>query len=172
MDFLRKTFLRLLLAGSVSVCAHAQSASTIQGKVVGIADGDMITVLDAASSQQHQVHLNGIDSPEARQDFGEPARLNLAKLVFGRYVTVEYSKRDQSGRILGRVLLLTGQDVNLEQIKDGMAWYDKKAERDQTIADRKAYARAEQKARAKGSGLWADANPTPPWQWRGSEIAR
>ncbi|MBA2339364.1 MAG: thermonuclease family protein [Pyrinomonadaceae bacterium] len=171
MNFWRKTFLWLLLVGSLSVCAHAQTASTIEGKVVGIADGDTITILDAAA-RPHYVHLNGIDSPESRQEFGDEARLNLAKLVFGRYVTVEYSKRDQFGRILGKVLLLTGQDVNLEQIKDGMAWYDKEAERDQTIAERKAYARAEQKARAKGNGLWADANPTPPWQWRGSEIAR
>lgn len=171
MNLLRMTFLRLLLVGLFTICADAQLASTIQGKVVGITDGDTITVLDAVK-RQHVVRLNGIDSPEARQDFGEDARVNLAKIIFGRYVTVQYNKQDQFGRVLGKVLLLTGRDVNLEQIKDGMAWYDKEAQSGQTTADRKAYARAEQRARAGRSGLWADANPTPPWRWRGSEIAR
>ncbi len=87
-------------------------------------------------------------------------------------MNVEYSKQDYIGRILGKVSLLSGEDVNLKQIKAGMAWHDKESGLNQTTADRRAYARAEQRARANRSGLWAIANPIPPWRWKGGEVAR
>jgi hypothetical protein len=55
---------RLLLAivaVTLTIAAHAQ---TIQGRVVGISDGDTITVLDAKRTQ-HKVRLAGIDAPES-----------------------------------------------------------------------------------------------------------
>ena len=109
----------------------AQTMSTLQGKVVAIADGDSLTILDATNRKQN-IRLQGIDSPEIRQEFGEQAKQNLANLVFGRQVIVEYYKHDTYGHILGKVLLLDGLDVNLEQIKDGMAWHYKEYEADQS----------------------------------------
>ncbi len=171
MNLLCRISLQLLLVGLLAICTNAQTQSTLQGKVVAITDGDTITILDHAA-REHHIRLYGIDSPETRQEFGEQARLSLAKIVFGRHVNVEYSKQDYIGRIRGKVSLLSGEDVSLKQIKAGMAWHDRESELDQTTADRKTYARAEQKARADRNGLWASANPTPPWQWRGNEVAR
>ena len=52
------------------------------------------------------------------------------------------------------------------QIERGFAWHYKAYERDQSLVDRKAYAEAEDAARASRVGLWADAKPVPPWEFR------
>ncbi|MEO8787154.1 MAG: thermonuclease family protein, partial [Chitinophagaceae bacterium] len=139
-------------------------AETLTGQVVKIADGDTLTVLDA-SKQQHKIRLAGIDAPEKSQAFGTVAKQNLAALVFGRMVTVEWSKRDRFHRILGKVLL-NGEDINLEQIRAGLAWHYSRYAKDQLPADRELYALAEAAARSLGAGLWHDAAPVPPWDFR------
>jgi endonuclease YncB( thermonuclease family) len=80
-------------------------------------------------------------------------------------VVVEYDKRDRYERILGKVLL-SDQDMNLEQIKAGLAWHYKKYQNEQTTADRVKYSDAERAARMEKRGLWHDANPVPPWEYR------
>jgi endonuclease YncB( thermonuclease family) len=62
--------------------------------------------------------------------------------------------------------LLDGKDINLEQIKAGMAWHYKEYEREQSPEDRELYARAEDEARAARRGLWSDLNPTEPSEFR------
>jgi endonuclease YncB( thermonuclease family) len=61
---------------------------TLTGKVLKIADGDTLTVLDG-SNTQHKIRLAGIDAPEKGQPFGTKARENLAGKVFGQTVRVE-----------------------------------------------------------------------------------
>ena len=55
----------------------------ITGKVVSVADGDTITVLDADKTQ-HKIRLNGIDAPEKAQPFGQRSKQSLSDLVFGK----------------------------------------------------------------------------------------
>jgi endonuclease YncB( thermonuclease family) len=131
---------------------------------VGVADGDTITVL-GAGNRQTRVRLQGIDAPESRQAFGEVSKRNLSDLVFNRQVVVEYEKTDQYGRTLGKVVAF-GRDVNLEQVKAGLAWHYKHYQGEQSPADRRLYADAEMEARAAKRGLWADTNPIPPWDFR------
>jgi len=132
------------------------------GKVVKIADGDTITVLDHYKVQ-HRIRLTGIDAPERKQAFGSRSRQSLSKLVFGKRVIVKTNKRDRYGRVLGKILI-NGTDVNKEQLRRGMAWHGYL--RDQTAADRIAYADVEKNARKEQRGLWVDPNPLPPWKWR------
>ena len=134
------------------------------GRVVRVADGDTITILDGANVQ-HRIRLQGIDAPESHQAFGTQSKKNLSDLIFDREVTVEYEKTDQYGRIVGKVLL-DGTDVNLEQIKAGMAWHYKEYQREQSAVDREVYARAEDEARNARRGLWADADPIEPSAFR------
>ena len=88
-------------------------------------------------------------------------------MVFNKIVTVESDKRDRYGRELGKVLV-GGLDVNLEQIRRGMAWHYKAYQRDQSAADRQTYADAGHEAEDQRRGLWTDAEPLPPWEWRKS----
>lgn len=57
-------------------------------------------------------------------------------------------------------------DAGLAQVRQGLAWHYKKYEWEQTSDDRATYASAEVAARRQGSGLWADSNAIPPWNWR------
>ena len=141
--------------------------TTVSGRVVRIADGDTLTVLDAAN-EQHRIRLQGIDAPESHQAFGTQSKQNLSGLVFSREVTAICDKTDQYGRLVCKIVL-GGKDINLEQVKAGMAWHYKDYEREQSPEDRELYAAAENDARAARRGLWADANPTEPSEFRREE---
>jgi endonuclease YncB( thermonuclease family) len=67
--------------------ALAANAETITGRVVSVADGDTITVLDA-DKVQHKIRLAGIDAPEKKQAFGNRSKESLSDLAFDRAVTV------------------------------------------------------------------------------------
>jgi endonuclease YncB( thermonuclease family) len=152
----------LLLTGM-----HGAIAASLTGRVVGVSDGDTITVLDA-EKVQHKVRLMGVDSPEKAQPFGQKAKQHLSDLVFDRSVTVEWQKQDRYQRIVGKVMV-NGQDVNLDQVRQGLAWHYKQFEREQDPLDRAAYAQAEILARQGNRGLWSDSAPIPPWDWRKSK---
>lgn len=141
-------------------------AETLNGYVVGISDGDTLTLLDA-KNQQYKIRLAGIDAPEKAQAFGERSKQHLAGLVFNKKVTVEWDKLDRYGRTVGKVLI-NGQDANLEQIKAGMAWWYEKYKKEQSTDDQQGYRVAEQQAKMERIGLWRDTNPLPPWDWRKS----
>ncbi len=142
----------------------AAEAATITGRVVGVSDGDTITVLDADRTQ-YKIRLAGIDAPESKQAFGSRSKQNLSDLVFGKDVAVEWDKRDRYQRVVG-VVLVDGHDVNLEQVRAGMAWWYRQYAKEQTLDDRRLYEQAENGAKAARRGLWVDANPVPPWEWR------
>jgi endonuclease YncB( thermonuclease family) len=135
--------------------------------VVRVSEGDTIVVLDAGNAQ-YKIRLTGIDAPERGQAFGTRSRDHLSDLIAGKFVVVEYEKRDRYERILGKVLL-SGNDMNLEQIRAGLAWHYKKYQNEQTTADKVAYSDAEREARMAKRGLWQDANPMPPWEYRQGE---
>jgi endonuclease YncB( thermonuclease family) len=148
--------------------AFACNAETITGNVVGVADGDTITVLDA-DKVQHKIRLAGIDAPEKKQEFGNRSKESLSDLVFDKTVNVETEKRDRYGREIGKVLV-NGQDVNLVQVERGMAWFYRQYQREQSPNDRRLYEAAEDAARADKRGLWRDADPMPPWEFRHNKI--
>jgi endonuclease YncB( thermonuclease family) len=150
--------------------APLASADTLVSRVVGVTDGDTITVLDD-NRRQHKIRLAGIDAPEKGQPFGQRAKQQLSDLVYCKTVTVEWTKRDKYGRVVGKVLTPEGVDACLEQVKQGMAWHYKKYESEQSPEDKRAYAQAEQEARAGRRGLWRDFEPVPPWDWRAGRKA-
>ncbi len=155
--FAAATMLSVLFAAQV----HAE---ILTGRVVGVADGDTVTVLDA-SRQQHKIRLLGIDAPEKKMPYGNQSKQSLSDLVFDREVQVEYNKKDRYGRTLGKIIV-GGVDANLEQIKAGMGWHYKQYQKDQSVEDRASYAQAEEEARTSKRGLWKDTDPMPPWDWR------
>lgn len=139
-------------------------ADELTGRVIGIADGDTITVLDS-NSIQHKIRLAGIDAPEKKQAFGNVSKKSLSGMIFNRTVDVEWRKLDRYGRKVGKVVI-NETDVNLEQIKRGLAWFYKKYKGELTQEDRIAYVQAQQEAEANQLGLWVDASPIPPWDFR------
>ncbi len=156
----------IALSGRIDPGAGAAQSSSrpLTGRVVGVSDGDTITVL-GPDRRQYKIRLNGIDAPESSQEFGQVSKQNLARLVHGRQVRIEWEKQDRYERVLGRVFL-DQTDINLEQVRQGLAWYYRAYERDIAPADRQRFDRAEQEARSSRRGLWRSATPTPPWDFR------
>ncbi|QKS31492.1 MAG: thermonuclease family protein [Candidatus Accumulibacter similis] len=164
--------LRFFLMLVVSLSAHPE---TLSGTVVGVADGDTITVLDA-NRAQHKIPLGAIDAPEKAQPFGQRSKEFMSAMVFGKDVDVQWQKHDRYQRIVGKVMVADPNcrtsycpktlDAGLAQITVGLAWWYRKYAKEQSPEDAGRYEFAEQEARAKRAGLWADGQPIPPWDWR------
>jgi micrococcal nuclease len=74
-------------------------AKEFTGKVVGVTDGNTITVMHLGKSER--VRLHGIDCPEKGQAFGNRAKQFISRMVFGKDVIVKTHGFDRYGRILG-----------------------------------------------------------------------
>jgi endonuclease YncB( thermonuclease family) len=169
----------LLLALAANACTAQVQAAThesFEARVVGISDGDTISVQDSKAPPR-KIRLSGIDAPEKGQPFSDRSKQNLSGLVYGKTVRIEWSKFDRYGRIVGKVLTAPSApcataacpatlDVNLAQLAAGFAWQYRQYEKEQPKTDRQTYATAERNAREQRLGLWKDANPVPPWDWR------
>jgi len=169
-----------LLVVAAAPAADAQDALT--GRVVGVADGDTVTVLDARRTQ-HRIRVAGIDAPERGQPGGQRSKESLSMLVYDQPVRVESNKRDRFGRIVGKVWVAppdspcrgrpdcpTTLDAGLSQITMGRAWWFRKYADEQSPEDRSRYEFAEAEARAKKAGLWRDGTAVPPWEWRAARM--
>jgi len=157
-------FLKLIVCGTLFSLSVYSSAAELPGTVIGVADGDSITLLDT-SNAQHKIRLSGIDAPERYQPFSDVSKRSLSDLVYNRTVTVHYNKTDRYRRIIGRIEV-DGIDVNLEQIHRGLAWHYKQYMKEQPIDERLIYIKAEEAAREKRIGLWSENAPVAPWEWR------
>ncbi|WP_174875432.1 thermonuclease family protein [Vogesella oryzae] len=139
--------------------------SQIMGTVVAIADGDTLTVLDQAN-QQHKIRFAFIDAPEKAQPYGQSARQALSAQVFRQPVRVEVIEQDRYGRNVGRVWR-QDQDINLLMVQQGYAWhYRQYAQKTQSGSDFAHYEAAQQQAAHSRLGLWQQAAPQAPWEWR------
>jgi endonuclease YncB( thermonuclease family) len=136
-------------------------AETLTGRIVSIADGDTVTLL-SSDHQQTRIRLFQIDAPEKSQSFGQKSKASLSELVFGQAVEIRVETHDRYGRTVG-TLYQGGVDINLEQVKRGMAWVYRQYARDPQYYD------AETAAQEQHIGLWAEPSPTPPWVYRHGE---
>jgi endonuclease YncB( thermonuclease family) len=85
--------------------------------------------------------------------------------VFQKRVEARCHKKDRYGREVCAVFVGL-RDVGLEQIGAGMAWHYKAYQHEQPTQERLVYAQEEESAKASRVGLWKDAKPVPPWEWR------
>ncbi len=153
----RGLFLLLLMLTTACLWAKASYPPVIEGRVVGVHDGDTITVLQ--SERQYKIRLDGIDAPELRQAYGQVAKRFASDFAFGKTARVEVHGVDRYGRYLGEVFV-GGLSLNRELVRLGLAWHYKQYSKDPILA------KLELEARARRIGLWKDAAPEPPWDYR------
>lgn len=144
------------LALTFSVLAHGE---TINGRVVGISDGDTLTILDA-SNTQFKIRLAAIDAPEKSQPFGQRGKQKLSEICYGKSASVRVVSRDRYGRSVGDVDC-AGINANESMVQSGLAWVYRKYDKGHEYL----YA-FEEDARNSRRGLWSDSNPVAPWDWR------
>jgi len=149
---------------TLAVALSFPALADFTGKVVGVADGDTLTVLN--DRVLIKIRLVEIDAPEKAQAFGNRSKQSLSDLCFNKIVKLEDKRKDRYGRTLTRVYC-DGVDANAEQVRRGMAWvYRKYAPKNSPLYEVEAAARNERR------GLWADNDPVPPWDWRNSKRSR
>ena len=159
-------FSRLAPAAAALLLAGAAAAADLRGRVVGITDGDTLTLL-TEDHQQARVRLAEIDTPERAQPYGDRSRQALADLAFGRAVRVAVVDVDRYGRTVGRVY--SGPvDVNAAMVQRGAAWVYRRYNRVPSLLPMEAAAQASRR------GLWAlpEAERVPPWEWRSAHRER
>lgn len=156
----------------------------LSGKVIGVTDGDTITILSGGN--KYEVRLANIDAPEtschikivsnedencveSKQEFGKESKMFLKREVYGNTVTVKYNKKDKYQRIIGTVYL-NDNDINYFMLKNGYAWFYKSfAMKEMKRESFYEYEQAEKSAVDSRIGIWVnidDKKPTPPWKYR------
>jgi endonuclease YncB( thermonuclease family) len=147
----------IAIAAGLALAVSLSAWADFTGKVVGVADGDSITVL--RDREQVKVRLVDIDAPEKAQPFGNRSKQALEVLVKGQEVLAVERGTDRYHRTLGRIYR-GDLDVNAEQVRQGMAWVYRQYAKDATLYPIEAEAKEQKR------GLWRDPEPVPPWEWR------
>ena len=153
----------LLLLISADACA----GRIIEGVVRAVYDGDTV-LLATRESSRLKVRLYGIDAPETAkpgmpgQPFATIAKRTLMFKIMGRRVSAEIMDSEQYQRAVA-VLRYNGRDINRDMVAEGMAWAYRRYLSGPYASD---YIGAEEKARVRHNGLWREANPLPPWEFR------
>lgn len=149
---------QLLTATAVVTSARTQKpVHSATGFVTGVSDGD--TFYMVIDGQSTRVRLAQIDAPEKAQPFGRRAEQALREMVGKREVSATWRHLDRYQRPIVQVQV-DGLDVNAELVRLGWAWVFTQYATDRSLNT------LEQEARRERRGLWADAHPIEPWEWR------
>lgn len=157
MKFNKLLFAVLMLA----TCSINVHANEITGRVVGVSDGDTLTVLDDTNTQ-YKVRLAEIDAPEKAQAFGQASKKSLSDICYNKQAVVNFNEKDRYGRIVGKVEC-EGINANKSQLGRGLAWVYLKYNKDPHNIELQHYARVNKK------GLWIDSYQVEPWNFRKGE---
>lgn len=163
-----------LYALTLPFTAYAFKKGTIQAIVMQVKDGDTVVVAPIEGGQFFTCRLYGIDAPETAkkgkpgQAYGDESEKELKSIILGQIVEIEMTGAKTYDR---EVCLIrkNGKDINLEMVKRGYAWAYRQYLRRPYASE---YINTESEARNKRVGLWQQANPQPPWEWRKKQKLR
>jgi endonuclease YncB( thermonuclease family) len=164
--FLANSSLLPVIAAVLVLFITPAFADPIIARVVGVHDGDTITVL-TPEKRQIKIRLAEIDAPELSQPYGKKAKQLLSLMVFGKDVSIMPRTTDKYGRTVASVYQAQN-DINLAMVQTGAAWAYRKYLTDTSFLE------AETEARKAGTGLWAlpPDQIMPPWEWRRAKTSR
>jgi endonuclease YncB( thermonuclease family) len=163
--------IRLFVALTISLVWFSTAAEVVQGRVIGVSDGDTVTLLQisGATKTPRKIRISGIDAPEKFQAFGNVAKDAMSQLAYGSEALAECRTVDRYGRSICLVRV-QGVDVGLRMIEQGLAWHYKQYANTQPREEAASYAILENVSRVAKRGLWHDLDtaspPMPPWDWR------
>lgn len=106
-----------------------------------------------------KIRLANIDAPEKKQAFGQASKQSLAEMCFGQDATYKTQTIDKYGRTVALVTC-DGIDANRAQVERGLAWVYVRYNKDGSLLYFQSIAKNQR------GGVWAEANPTPPWKFR------
>ncbi|MEO7263571.1 MAG: thermonuclease family protein [Ferruginibacter sp.] len=133
--------------------------NVLTGVVVKIIDGDTFDVL-LNDGVVKRIRIEGIDAPERKMPYYKVSKDYLAKICLGQRLKIVQTNTDRNGRLIAKTILPDGREAGFLMVEAGMAWHFKRYSKDMKLAE------AEKIAKQKKIGLWADAMPVAPWEWR------
>ena len=147
--------------------------------VTHVADGDTIEVRPTDGGDVTRVRLIGVDAPElrsrdddSRPDFwAKEAKRYTENRARGRTVTLRLEQtetRDRYKRLLAYVYVADSANLNLDLVRDGQAYADRRFGHSM----RPQFERAENEARKARRGLWTDVSESQMPPWRRDWLAR
>lgn len=152
-----KTCLIFALAAASLVAIAGDRIAAFVNK---IEDGDTVLLTVTNSVKTIRYRLFGIDAPEKDQSFSRTSKARLTELLRKQSVQIEEHGHDRYRRGLCTIYLHDGTDVNLEMIREGMAWHYTYFFTNET------YAAAQKEAKESRRGLWIEKNPVEPHVFR------
>ena len=157
----------LAFALAAASCAWAQAAEgareLVQARVIAYGSATAFAVLDS-TQKVRRIKLTGIDAPEKKQPFAQQAQRLASEHLGTNAIEIAVDAAGDE-RLHGRVAV-EGKDLGLILLEAGLAWCDPADSAHLPQALRSAYTQACAQARSERRGLWQDANPVPPWQYR------
>jgi micrococcal nuclease len=164
----------ILLSVFIFYTAMPAATRTVEGIAIQVSDGDTFK-LETVEGTKLKIRLYGIDAPEtgkidritgkiskSGQPYGEEAYRALESKILGKKAKVDIMAIDRYKRMVG-IIYIDSRNINLEMVKEGWAWaYREYLDRPYISK----YLNTEKEARAKRLGLWQQANPQPPWEFR------
>jgi len=147
----------LLLSGTISFSAFAEVPSdAIQFKLKRISDGDTVV-----TTEDTRIRLWGVDTPERDQRYVSDATSALTAMLNNQQLYLETKDLDRYGRTMGVIYTADGNEVNLELVCDGHAWWY-----EHYAKNASDYKQCQADAQKNKRGLWAEEDPVAPWDWR------
>ena len=151
------------------------TSQSVKDVVTRVEDGDTIYVQGRAKG----IRLASIDAPETShgpkrpgQPFSQVSKNRVNELLgqSPRSVELQCFDIDRYGRSVCNVTVTaTGINIGHQLVTEGLAWANT-ANGGRYLRDSRLVT-LQASAKARRIGLWADENPTPPWDWRKSWTA-
>jgi len=157
----RQSFIFLVLLLLVLTTGHHALAEGMTGTLDTVIDGDLITIL--SRGKEVEVRLFGVDAPEKTQPFGQNAKNFIGAQASDKELWVKTMRKDTNGRTVGLVFA-NGVNLNEQLVSQGFAWVLRQECATESFCAE--WVRQEANAKTSQKGLWANANPAPPWEHR------
>ena len=147
--------------------------------VTHVVDGDTLDVRHTGGGKTTRVRLLGVDAPELRSreagdrpsHWAAEARRYTDRRAEGKHVTLRLEQtetRDRYRRLLAYVYVADAHHLNLDLVRDGHAYADRRFGHSM----RPQFERAETEARKAGRGLWKELKDEQMPGWRRDWLAR
>lgn len=135
--------------------ATTTQAAELQVECQRVLDGDTFVTSDGT-----KVRLWGIDAPEKGQPYADEARARLKELCEGKTLRLLQKDTDSHNRTVA-VVYADSCNINMQMVIEGMAWHYA-----YFAPDERNLEAAQRAAQLSRKGLWKDANPVNPYDFR------